>query len=417
MRAGRTAEIRTLRLSGAKEGRMKEYIVSTQDEYDKAIKDIGLSRKHPFYDIERDKGTELVEEVDYLMYHYLHHDVDTEMVYDDLSRLDFDQSQMDAIITYFKENPPRDLFDVERALNRLHAIPSGYESEEHDDATKLIIKDSREKIVVRSDVEVYGNSCVEAFEKAAIIAKHNAYVIAHDEVSVEARHKTRVDAHDHSQIRAYNNVLVIASGESQVMAYHGSFVRATEKAEVSACHGAYIRSMDEAKVAAYDKSIVYTRGNSAVNAFNNSHIIAFGMSLVTAHDQSYIHAFEKSKIEARNQSCVLARENALVAGYDDSIIFTRGNARSTTSGKSFSIDEKQNTAENLRNNMLAVMRRPRFAKDPILAVHMLMKAVPEENRAAINKKLLSLGCNDAARTKNILSRWVKGPGEDISYER
>jgi hypothetical protein len=396
---------------------MKEYIVSTQDEYDIAIKDIGLSRKHPFYDIERDKGTELVEEVDYLMYHYLHHDVDTEMVYDDLSRLDFDQSQMDAIITYFKENPPQDLFDVERALNRLHAIPSGYESEEHDDATKLIIKDNREKIVVRSDAEVYGNSYVEAFEQAAIIAKHNAYIIAHDGVSVDAYHKTRVDADDHSQIRAYDNALVMAAGESRVKAYHGSIVRAAEKAEVSAYHGAYIRSMNEARVAAYDKSIVYARGNSTVNAFNNSHIIAFGMSLVAAHDQSYVHAFEKSKIEARNQSCVLARENAVVAGSDDSLILTCGNARSTTSGKSFSVDEKQNTEENLRNNMLAVMRRPRFAKDPILAAQMLMQALPEESRAAINKKLLSLGCNDAARTKVILNRWVKSLGEDISYER
>jgi hypothetical protein len=351
------------------------------------------------------------------MHHYLHDNGDTKMVYDGLSRLDFDQPQMDAIMRYFKEHLPRDLFDIERGLNRLRSIPSGYDGGEPDEAVKLIIKDSREKIAVRSDAEAHGNSCVEAFEKAVITAKHNAYVIAHDGVSVDAYHKTRVDAYDRSQIRAYNNAQVMASGKSRVKAYHGSFVLTTEKSEVSAYHGAYIRSMDEAKVAAYDKSIVYTRGNSAVNAFNNSHIIALDMSRVTAHDQSFIHASDKSKIEARNQSCVLARENAVIAGSDDSLILACGNARSTTSSKSFSVDEKQNTVENLRNNMLAVMRRPRFAKDPILAMQMLMQALPEKNRTAINKKLLSLGCTDAARTKNILSSWVKNPGEDISYER
>jgi hypothetical protein len=396
---------------------MKEYIVSTQDEYDRTIKNIDSLQKGPFYDIERGKGTEIVGEIDSLVHHYVYHVRDKKEVYDGLSFLHFDQSQADEIIRYFQEHLPGDMFDIECGLNRLHIIPHDYDEDQTAGDSKVIIKDSKEKIVVRSNVEAWGNSFVEAFGNAFVIAKNDAYIIAHDAVSAEAYHKSRVDAYDHSQVRAFNNALVTASGESRVQAYHGSIVRATEKVEVSAYHGAYIRSMDEVSVAAYDKSIVDTCGNSTVNAFNKSHIIALGMSLVTAHDQSLIHASDKSKIEARNQSFVLSRKNAFVTGIDSSLILSRDNAQSITGGNCSSISENDNNAENLRNNILTVMRHPRFSKDPILAVKALIQALPEKNRESINKKLLSLGCYDEARTKVILSRWVKNHEEDISYER
>jgi predicted alpha/beta hydrolase family esterase len=396
---------------------MKDYVVSTQDEYDRAIGHITLLQKRPFYDIERNKGMEIVEEVDSLVHHYVYHVRDKSVVYDGLSRFHFDQSQTDKIIRYFQEHLPGDIFDIERGLNRLRVIPPGYDSSQDDDKPNVIIKDSQEKIVVRSDVEVCGKSCVEAFDHAFITAKNNAYIIAHDLASVTAYHKSRVDAYDHARVRSFNNALVTASGESQVEAYHKSCVMAGEDAQVSAYHDAYVKSTDEARVAAFDKAVVDAWGNSMVAAFNTSHIISRDTSRVTAHDQSLINAADRSIIKARNQSCVFARKNAFVAGSDDSLIFTRDNARSETSGNSASIDGKDNNAANLRENVLTVMRHHRSAKDPILAMRLLVQAVPEENRAAINKKLLGMGCTDVTKSKIILNRLVKTREEDISYER
>jgi hypothetical protein len=396
---------------------MTEYIVSTQDEYDRALENIASLQKRPFYDIECNKGMEIVEEVDSLVHHYVYHVRDKSVVYDGLSRFHFDQSQADKIIRYFQEHLPGDLFDIERGLNRLNIIPPGYDTGQSFEVPKIIIKDAPEKIVVRADAEVCGKSYVEAFDHASIAAKNNAYIIAHDSVSVAAYHNTRVDAFDQSQVRAFNDALVMASGESRVEAYHRSIVRATEKAEVLAYHGAYIYSKDEVRVSAYDKAIVDTCGNSTVDAFNKSQVIALGTSFVVAHDQSLIHASDKSKIEARNQSCVLSRKNALVIGADSSLILSRDNAQSMTGGNSSSIDGKCNNAENLRENILTVMRHPRFSSDPILAIGILMQAIPDKNREGIRKKLLSMGCTDAAKTKNILNRWIKRCEEDISYER
>jgi hypothetical protein len=396
---------------------MKDFVVSTQDGYDQAMEAIAREPKSPFYDIERDRGREIIEEVDYLVYHYVCNDLDKKAMYDRLSHIDFDESQADKIMSYFQEHFPGDLFDIERGLNRLRVIPQGYDAGHFFDVPKLIIKDAPEKIIVRSDVGVYGKSYVEAFDHAFITAKNNAYIIAHDEVSVAAYHKTRVDAYDHAHVRAFNNALVTASGESRVEAYHESIVRAIEKAEVTAYHSAYIRSTDKAFVSAYDKVVVGTDGNSSVNAFDKSHIIASGASHVTAHDQSLIHASDKSKIEACNESLVLSQKNAFVAGIDNSLILSRENAKLTTSGNCFYINEKDNNAENLRKNILTVMRHPRFANDPILAVGILLQAIPDENREGIRKKLISMGCTNDAKTKNILARWIKSHEEDISYER
>jgi hypothetical protein len=396
---------------------MKDYIVATQDEYDRAIKNIALLKKRPFYDIECNKGIEIVEEVDSLMYAYLYNDKDKDKVYDGLSFFNFDQTQADKIIRHFQQHPPRDMFDIERDLNRLHVIPHDYDEDQSVEKPKIIIKDSREKIMVRAHVEVYGKSFVEAFDHAFIIVKNDASIIAHDMVSAEAYHKSRIDAYDHSRIRAFNNALVTASGESQIEAHHKCCVIAGETAQVSAHHDAYIKSMDKATVTAYDKAVVDAWGNSTVNAYHKSHIIVRDTSVVSAHDLSFIHASGRSTIEACNHSCVVARKNALVTGSDDSLILTRDNARSITTGNSNSINEKDTIAENLRNNILTVMRHPRFDSDPIMSMWVLMQIVPEEKRAAINRKLLAMGCTDAARTKNILGRWIKTHEEDISYER
>jgi hypothetical protein len=360
---------------------------------------------------------EIVEEVDSLVHRYLYEDNDKNMIYDGLSFFGFDQSQSDEIIRHFQEHPPRDMFDIERGLNSLRVMPHDYDEDQSVENPKIIIKNSWEKIIVRSNVEVHGNSFVEAFGSAFVIAKNNAYIIAHDTVSAEACHKSRVDAFDHSRIRAFNNALVTASGESRVEAHHKCCVIAGEKAQVSARHDAYIKSSDNANIAAYDKATVDAWGNSAVNAYNKSHIIAWDTSVVSAHGLSFIHASDRSKIEARNQSCVIARKKASVAGFDDSLILARDNVQTITGGKSNSISENDNNAENLRKNILTVMRHPRFANDPILAIRTLMQAVPEEKREAINQKLLSMGCIDAAKTKNILVRWIKPRDEDVSYER
>jgi hypothetical protein len=396
---------------------MKEYIISTQDEYDRAVKHGAKLTGRSFYDIEFDKGTEIVGEINSLMCHYLYDDRDKDRVYAGLSFIDFDRSQADRIIRYFQEHLPGDMFDIERGLNRLCVIPHGYDTDQYVGNPKLVIKDARGKIVVRSDVEIRGNSFVEAFDHAFIVAKNNAHIITHDAASADAYHTSRIDAYDHSRIRSFDNALVTASGESRVQACHKSCVKAGGKAAVSACHDAYVNAMQDSNITAYDKAIVDAWGASKVAAFNESLIIARDTSVISAYGRSFIHALDRSKTEARDQSCVSARENAMVAGSGDSLILTRDNARSETCGNSSSIDGKDNTAENLRKNILTVMRHPRFANDPLLAMRILILAGPEENRTAINKKLLSMGCNDAAKTKTVLSRWVKIPGENISYER
>lgn len=396
---------------------MKDYIVSTQEEYDRTVKNIASLKKRPFYDIGRNKGTEIAGEISSLMYPYLFEGGDKDRVYGGLSFFNFDKLQADEIIRYFQEHPPRDMPGIERGLTILHIIPRDYDENQPDEDSKIVIKDSKEKIIVRSNVEVYGKSFVEAFGDAFITAKDDAYIIARDTVSAEAYHTARVDAYDQSRIRAFDNALVTASGESRVMAYHKSCVMAGGKAKVMAYHDAYINSLHDTDITAFDKSTVVARGNSRVTAYNNSHITACGASEVSAYNLSFVHASDMSKTEARNRSCVFARENALVTGSDDSLVFIRDNARSKTFGNSSSIEGKDNNAENLRKNILAVMRHSRFSGDPVTAVRMLMLAVPEENRAEINRKLLAMGCTGPARTKNILGCWVKARGEDVSRER
>ena len=102
---------------------MKPIAVSTQDQYDEAQKKYQAALDKSYFDIDQDKGLEIVEEVDYLIYHFLYNGMSKEDAEKSLSRFYFNESQAEEITGYFLTHQPGDLYEIERGLNILNLSP------------------------------------------------------------------------------------------------------------------------------------------------------------------------------------------------------------------------------------------------------------------------------------------------------
>jgi hypothetical protein len=224
-----------------------------------------------------------------------------------------------------------------------------------------------------------------------------------------------VDAFDKSSIKAYHNALVLASGESMVWAWHRARVDANDKVKAVAYHAAYVNSMDDAQVIARNRTTLDAHGKSTVQVYDQSRVNAWDASTVSAYDAAEIHALDSSRIAAYNYASVLARDKARISARDNSLILTRGEAAAVIHDKARCISECDNNAENLQKNLYLVMKHPRFARDPVFAARFLMQGVADENKTAINRKYLAMGCNSEEETKRRLARWMKTYDRDISH--
>jgi hypothetical protein len=396
---------------------MNDIVVATQAEYDNAAARIARYQNRPQFDIEAGRGMEIVEEVNYLMYNYLYNNENLDKTIADLSYFYFTPEEAHKIADYFRKHLPGDMFDIERGLNKLAVKPRDAGETETEEIPKIVIRNNTEKVAVKTDVEVSGYSYIEAFGEAHIIARNKAYVIARENVSVDAYDKTKVDAFDNSCVKAYHNALVLASDESMVWAWHKACVDANDKSKAVAFHTAYVKSMDDAQVVAHNKTTLDAHGKSIVQVYDQSRVNAWDASTVSAHDVTEIHALDSSRIAAYNYSSVLARDKACITARDNSLILNRGEAVAVIHDNAHCINGYDNNVQNLQKNLYLVMKHPRFANDPLLAARFLMQGAPYENKTAINRKYLAMGCNSEEETKRRLTRWLKTYDKDISYER
>jgi hypothetical protein len=391
---------------------MDDIIVTTQAQYDIASGLTALYRNKPLFDIEADRGTGTAGEVKHLMFNSLYRNKNPDKNIDNLTFSHFPPEQARKIAGYHKEYFG-DMFGTGHGSDK----PAGAGQTGTVGLPRIIIRNNTEKISVNTDVEVSGYSYIEAFGNAHITARNNAYVIARDNVSVTACNKTRVNAFDKSCVEAYHNTVVLASGEAEVWAPHKSRVEAKDNTRVYARHNASVKSFDSTHTVSRDNALLVAQGGSTARVYDQSRVIARDHSTVFSHDVTEIHALNSSRINAYNYSRVVVKDEARVTANDDSLILTRDNTRAVIHNNARHISGRDNNADNLQENLMLVMKNPRFAGDPVSAARFLAPGVPPENKTAINRKYLAMGCNNGEETKRILTRWIKKRREDVSYER
>jgi hypothetical protein len=378
---------------------MEPILVSTQAEYDEArnIYQNTLDTSH--FDLDADKGMEIVEEVDYHIHNYLCRNVTKEETENSLSRCFFTECQAQEITGYFFTRKPKDLYDIERGLNAL-GLPANVEL--YTSAPRIHIKDARETISVQYPVEVFGRSQVEAFGHAKVIAHDAARITAHDRSLVELLDSARLTAFDRSRCTAMNSSKVVLNNHATALAYNFSSVTARHHARLSLFDNAGAEVSDNVIADVYNNVLVTSEDHSTITAFHDSNVAAYGNSLVTAKDESNISAYNSVTVHAEDNSVTMAYDTAKVTADHQAIVFTRDDMECTYTDKVRVIKSWQNKPQFLKRNALALLDHPYINGEPVTAINLLIRAADPDDKEEFSRQLNKMGCVDGPSTDKIL---------------
>jgi hypothetical protein len=382
---------------------MEPIVVSTQAQYDEALKLCQRTPGESRFDIDRDIGMDIVEEVDYLVYNYFCRDATREETEKNLSEHYFTQNQASEIFGYFLTHRPGDLYEIERGLNALNLQSDG---DREDQTFPIHIRDSTEKIRVASSVEVFGKSLVEAFGSSKVIAHDSARVIAHDRTIVEAFDDVLVSACDKSHATVRGNSQIFLDDQSTVTAYDHPSITAKDFSKVALFDSASGRAYNNVTVEAYDQSVVFGKDNANIRAFNKANVSAYDHARVAAKDLSSVFARDHSSVITENNSMAIAYNCANVTAKDNSLIFAKDEAEYVRADKALVIDKDQNKPQFFKNSILLIFDHPYINRKPEVALRLLARSASKEDIPAFSRELKSMGCVDPQSTDKAIRSLV-----------
>jgi hypothetical protein len=379
---------------------MKPIVVSTQDQYDEAQKQYQKTLDTSYFDIDKGKGLEIVEEVDCLIYHFLCNGVSKEDTEKSLSRFYFNESQAEEITGYFLTHQPGDLYEIERGLNILNLRPDG-ELNKH--ISPIQIRDGVEKIKVYSPVEVFGKSEIEAYGHARVTAHDTANIRAHDRAVVQALDNSQITAFDQSHITARNACSAVLHNQSTIMAYNHASIFVNDHAKAAVFDHANACVYDHAKADAHNYALVTAADTANITAFHNVTVNAGFNTRVTAKDLSYTFAKGSAVINAEGNAVVVARDDVRVNAKHHTLVFTGDGAVCEYTDKAQIIDSAKNKPLSLKSNVLRILDHPYIDRQPAIAVNLLLSSSNPDDKEAFSRKLKEMGCIDPASTNRVLN--------------
>jgi hypothetical protein len=395
-------------------GTMKSIVVKSQAEYDEAQKLYQDALNESYFDIDRGRGMEIVEEVDYLIYNYLYKDESKENTEKNLAHFYFTSSQAEEITNYFITHRPSDLYEIERGLNTLNLYN---DQEINTNASLIHIKDSIEPIRVRFPVEVFGNSVVEAWGHSKVIAHDNSFITARDYAIVEAHDSVQIEAFEHSHITARNDCYAILFDTATAAGYDAVAIEARDSSKAAVYNQACAEIRDGASVDAYNHAHVQGKDSSRITAYDDVIVNACDNSCVTAKGLSYIFAHGSATVNALDHSVVVAGNTVNVSAAHHALVFTRDNAVCNIKDKAQLITGAQNKPLFLKSNVLHLLDHPYINKEPVIAVNLLLAAANQKDKGDFSSKLKELGCIDPESTDRVLSAFVNDLNQKLTRTR
>jgi hypothetical protein len=385
---------------------MEPIVVSSQNQYDEALKLYWETLKKSRFDIDREKGREIVKNADRLIHNFLNGEASKEHTENDLSRFYFNQSQAGEITAYFLTRPPEGLFDTLQGLNILNILNMRVGGQMNDLAPLIHIKDSIEKISVLCPVEAFGESEIEAFGHAKVTAHDDSRIISSNWAMVKALDNSRVTAHNKSHIIAKDNSSVTLYGYSTAAVYNYARITAREDSKTAVFDQGNATFLDTARADVFDRSLVFARNDSRINAFNDVTVNAYDDSRIIAKNTAYIVAGGSSNIEARDYSVIVAGGKVKVAARCNSLVFLKDDAVCETKDKAEAVNKSQNKPALLTGNVLRLLDHPFIGRNPVIAVNLLLASADPGDRGAFSQKLKEMGCIDPGSTNKVLLSMV-----------
>jgi hypothetical protein len=257
-------------------------------------------------------------------------------------------------------------------------------------SNELVIQNTADFIVVRTDITVGKNGRCKTDEKSAIT------VTVRENGIIAAEGKTTINGHD--------NANIIAKGNCKITLHDSAFGNCYDHCSITLKNQSKISADGNCTVHAYDESLVSATGSTKVYSYENATAKGSGVSAINAKDNCIIYASDHCSVNAADNCLVVAQKYAKITARDNCLIMSSDNPVDNIT--LFDTCEHLKLEDVNDKNIMGALKQMAQSKAvierPYVAIQILKDNIPPQRKEAVNRRLNTMGLKDQIATKNYL---------------
>jgi len=274
---------------------------------------------------------------------------------------------------------------------------------------ELVIENSKDFIVVRTDVTVGKDGKCETDEK------HNVTITARDNGIVAATGK--------SVVTGYDKANIIAKGNCKVTLNDNAFANCYEHCQITLNGASKVSADGNCTVHAYDESTVSATGSSKVYANQNANAKGTDVTSLSGKDAAFLRGEKNCSIMARDSCIVYASDNCAVQASDNCLVVAKNNAKIVSQdnclvmstdtpdisiqGKCEHVNIDNVTDKNIMGTLKQMAQSKAAIERPYIAIQILKESLSPTRREAVDRRLSTMGIKDQSAAKKHLYSLVE----------
>jgi IMP cyclohydrolase len=269
---------------------------------------------------------------------------------------------------------------------------------------ELVIQNNSNFITVRTDVTVGKNGKCKTDDKSAITvtAKENGIVeaegkttvIGHDNANVIAKGNCKITLHDSAFGNVYDHCQITLKNFSKISADGSCTVHAHDETSVSAFGSTKVYTYQKATAKGTDVTALSGKGESTLTGQKNCSI--------TAKDNCVVYASENCTVQTADNCLVVANSFAKIKSQDNCLIMSNGKPEITILDKCEHLNLDNVTEKNIMGALKQMAQSKAVTERPYVAIQILKDNIHPARKAAVDRRLNTMGLKDQPATKNYL---------------
>jgi hypothetical protein len=269
---------------------------------------------------------------------------------------------------------------------------------------ELVIQNNPDSIIIQTDVTVGKNGRCKTGDKSAVT------VTAKENGIVEATGKTTVIGYDHANIFAKGNCKVTLHDFCYGIIDEHCKVTLKNSSKISADGSCTVHAYDETSLSAFGNCRVYTyqkatadgTGMTTLSGKNESTLTGLMNCTITAKDNCIVYASQNCAVQASDNCLVVANSFAKINSRDNCLVMSNGKPEITMLDRCEHLNLDNVTDKNIMGALKQMAQSKAVVERPYVAIQILKDNIPPQRKAAVDRRLNTMGLKDQTAAKNYL---------------
>jgi hypothetical protein len=269
---------------------------------------------------------------------------------------------------------------------------------------KLYITNNSDFITVRTDVVVGSNGKCKTDDKSTVTidTEDNSIVIAGGKATVIGRYSANITAKGNCKVTLHDSAFGNVCDHCQVTLKNSSKISAEGNCTVHAYDETSVSAFGNSKVYTYQKATAKGTDVTTLSGKGESTLIGQKNCTITAKDNCIVYASENCTVQAADNCLVVANSFAKIKSHDNCLVMSNGKPEITMLDKCEHLNLDNVTDKNIMGALKQMAQSKAVTGRPYVAIQILKDNIHPTRKAAVDRRLNTMGLKDQTATKNYL---------------